>query len=319
MTASYFDNYSSHPNGRIWMSWDNSKIELRFMECSSQHLHCGVYSLKGDFLFWLTGIYAHNQLDLRRRLWKNILNIHAKQTGPWCIIGDFNNVLTAQDRTGGKLVQVVEYADLENMMQITQLSEMDSVGDYYTWSNRQVAGTIYSRIDRALCNVEWFLKYSDHVLNILPPNLSDHSMLYVKGPKVQMRNNRFKFNNYLLEVAGFQEMAQNSWVKPVRGELMQALWLKLKRLKYAVKEFSKNVGNIQTKIKETRDNLHTAQAALASNRNGSNLIEEIKGLSADLIIYHEFEVARLIQRTKINWIRDGDESSKFFFAYLKAR
>ncbi|XP_058776902.1 uncharacterized protein LOC131651247 [Vicia villosa] len=319
MKGSYFDNYSAHPNGRIWICWDTSKVDLKLMNCSSQHIHCGVHALNGDFLFWLTGIYAHNQLDLRKRLWKNILGIYSKQTGPWCVIGDFNNVLGAQDRIGGKLVHGNEYIDLEQMMQDTQLSEMDSVGDYFTWSNKQVAGTIYSRIDRAICNVEWFLKYNNHSLNILPPNLSDHALLYIKGPQEMQRNNCFKFNNYLLEIVGFQDMAKKSWEKAVKGNPMQALWKKLKRLKYVVKEFSKTAGNMQTKINETRNKLHDAHISLMLNRNDGCLLESIKGLSADLIKYHEYEVARLAQRTKINWIRGGDENSKFFFAYLKAR
>ncbi|XP_058739151.1 uncharacterized protein LOC131611041 [Vicia villosa] len=315
----YVDNYQDHPNGRIWIVWDDSKVNLRVCNSSSQHIHCGVYKLNGEFLFWLTGIYAHNQLELRRKLWKEIIKIHSTQTGPWCAIGDYNNVASAQDRIGGKLVGIHEYCDLIHMMQITEMAEMDNVGEHFTWSNRHITGTIYSRIDRAICNSDWFLKYNNHTLSVLPPNLSDHSMLFISGPAEGRRNNHFKFNNYLLDINGFQVMAKESWEKPVRGSAMQRLWFKLQRLKKDVKRFSRDNGNLMSTLQDVRAKLHQAQLELSNNRQDPSIIERIKQLSNDINMIHEHEYSRMRQRTKLNWIRQGDDNSKFFFAYLKTR
>ncbi|XP_058777040.1 uncharacterized protein LOC131651391 [Vicia villosa] len=81
-------------------------------------------------------------------------------------------------------------------------------------------------------------------------------------------------------------MARVSWEKPVRGDPMHRLWIKLHRLKADVKKTT---------------------------------IGRVKQLSEELIKLHNHEEARLIQRTKINWIRQGDENSHFFYAYLKSR
>lgn len=48
------------------------------------------------------------------------------------------------------MVTETKYIDLATMMDNAWLFEMDSVGDYYTWSNKEVDETIYSRIDRVL-------------------------------------------------------------------------------------------------------------------------------------------------------------------------
>jgi hypothetical protein len=69
-------------------------------------------------------------------------------------MGDFNNVHKAADRIGGRLVHESEYSDLVSMMQQANLSEMDNIGDYFTWYNKHAAGAIYSRIDRILGNVD---------------------------------------------------------------------------------------------------------------------------------------------------------------------
>lgn len=252
-------------------------------------------------------------------LWKNIERIHTNQVGLWCVIGDFNNVTTSQDRIGGKLVQENEYVDLINMMKHTGLAEMDSQGDYYTWSNKQSVGTIHSRIDRAICNIDWFLKYSTHILCNLPPNISDHSMLHISGTVGIRKWNHFKFNNYLLDVNGFQDMVNRSWTNPARGNPMQILWYKLQRLKTDIKNFSKQHDNIKQKLVEARENLHKAQTDFMSNRQDSSILSQIQQYTEDIIRLHEHEHHRIKKRLKLDWIRQGDDNSRFFFASLKAK
>lgn len=44
------------------------------------------------------------------------------------VIGDFNNVLTIEDKVGGSYVHVVEFYDFEFMMDAVGLYEHDNVG-----------------------------------------------------------------------------------------------------------------------------------------------------------------------------------------------
>lgn len=52
------------------------------------------------------------------------------------------------------MVHENEYKDLISMMDRTNLIEMDSIGDYCTWSNKNIENVIYSRIDHVLANVD---------------------------------------------------------------------------------------------------------------------------------------------------------------------
>lgn len=176
LNGNYLDNYTCHANGRLWIHWDLNRVDVKCASRTSQLIHCGVYDVTGNFKFWLTAIYASNALDRRKILWKDIEKIHETHQGAWCVVGDYNNVAKAQDRIGGNMVTEAEFVDLQNMMDITGLSEMDSIGDFFTWSNKRSADPIYSRIDRVLANVLWFQENTDKVLNVLPPNVSDHSL-----------------------------------------------------------------------------------------------------------------------------------------------
>ena len=133
----YIDNYAAHINGRLWIYWDNSKLNIRCLLKTSQAIHCGVYDVVGNFKFWLTAVYALNRLEDRKLLWKTIEKICKSYQGPWCLIGDYNNVANAQDRIGGNIVTESEFEDFQGMLTKIGLSEMDTTGDFFTWSNKQ--------------------------------------------------------------------------------------------------------------------------------------------------------------------------------------
>lgn len=87
------------------------------------------------------------------------------------VVGDFNNMLTSADRIGGNQVHIIEFEDLNNMMNETKLFEHDTRGNHFTWTNKQVQGLIYSRIDRAICIREWFVKYPDCEIEVLQAHI----------------------------------------------------------------------------------------------------------------------------------------------------
>lgn len=97
------------------------------------------------------------------------------------MLKDFNNMMKSQDRIGGRMVIEADYIDLQKMMHQAGLSEMDNIRENYTWFNKHTIDPIYFRIDRVLANTDWFLAHMDTTLQILPPNISDHAMLYLFG------------------------------------------------------------------------------------------------------------------------------------------
>ena len=158
----YLDNYTHHPNGRIWILWDPTQVDIRLVTGNAQFrlvtgnaqfLHCELFDKSGVRMIWLTAIYALNHLEDRRLLWNDVQRLEPHIQGNWLLMGDFNNVLTAQDRIGGSLVQPGEYCDLASMMDTAGLSELDSIGEHFTWHNRHTQDPIYSRIDRVIGNM----------------------------------------------------------------------------------------------------------------------------------------------------------------------
>ncbi|XP_058722177.1 uncharacterized protein LOC131593630 [Vicia villosa] len=292
----FVDNYSHHSNERIWIHWNEGMVDIRVMNSSSQHIHCGVYDTHGNFRYWLTAIYALNHLEGRMRLWDGIANIHRTQQGPWCVVGDYNNVLTTQDRMGGNLVTEAEYEDLHNMMNSTGLGDMDSCGDFFTWFNNQIRNPIYSRIDRLLANVEWFHLYSEATLNILPSSVSDHALLHVSLAKTRSLPKLFRFSNHLVAIEGFERVVRERWLKPARGRPMQVLWHKLQRLKAALGVLRKPFNDIRLNLEKCRTALQNAQASLQHDRTNCIIIERVKNLTVEVVKWNTREEQILQQR-----------------------
>ncbi|XP_058765189.1 uncharacterized protein LOC131638637 [Vicia villosa] len=267
---------------------------------------------QGSFMYYLTAVYAHNHLAQRRILWKNIEHIFITIQGPWCILGDFNNVMNAQDRMGGRMVSEAEYKDLHEMLTHTGLSEMHSSGDHFTWSNKHASEPIYSRIDRMLGNTAWFQSTSDKILKCLPPNVSDHALLcFMNNTKRKCKSRRFKFYNCITDLVGFQDVVKQSWNVPILGTAMYILWNKLQRLKPVLTQFSSNISNMSLQLRNARTELNEAQNDLNQNRMDPVGILKVKELTEKVIQLNSFEDSMLRQKSKIEWLTKGDSKSAY--------
>ncbi|XP_058776119.1 uncharacterized protein LOC131650425 [Vicia villosa] len=246
----YLDNYNKHANGRVWIMWDNNK---------------------------LTAIYADNKLERRRNLWKDIEKINSTQQGPWCLMGDYNNVLHTDDRIGGKEVHEGEFCDLANMMTKCGLVDLDKIGDKYTWSNKHVSGTIYSCIDRALANKEWFHQRMQWELHVLEPNISDHAMLCLRNRQQDSKPKRlFKFLNKVTDVPEYREHVERNWNRRGRNDSHVKLWDKLLRLQPIIKKLSKPFRGINMQIERARRELEDVQKSIVQDRGNKDLTKEEK-------------------------------------------
>ncbi|CAI8611540.1 unnamed protein product [Vicia faba] len=164
------------------------------------------------------------------------------QQGPWCLIGDFNNVLKSQDIIGGSIVTEAECSDLQDFMDNNNLLEMDLIGDYYTWSNKHFTVTIYSSIDGLLANVDWFYNHLNSTLRNLPPLVSDHSLLYLASqPRVEKHHTRVRFVYCVTDVDGYTDMVKDSWNTPLVGRPMYVLWNKLRRVEPVLYKMHKSL------------------------------------------------------------------------------
>lgn len=70
----------------------------------------------GENTFFLSCIYGEPANDGRSRVWERLSRIGAKKTEPWCLIGDFNEILSNAKKTGGPRRSEALFLPFANML-----------------------------------------------------------------------------------------------------------------------------------------------------------------------------------------------------------
>lgn len=66
------DNYNDHDNGRIWIVWKQNEVKVKVLKSADQYIHVEVYGLDQYLYYTVTVIYAFNQIEKRKVIWKEI-------------------------------------------------------------------------------------------------------------------------------------------------------------------------------------------------------------------------------------------------------
>ncbi|KZV38718.1 hypothetical protein F511_33874 [Dorcoceras hygrometricum] len=89
------------------------------------------------------------------------------------VIGDFNSILSQDDKCGGTLVTNREIRDFVDCITCLELVDTQHVGCFYTWTNNVVC----TKLDRVLINSTWLNSAFDAFTEFLAPScISDHSL-----------------------------------------------------------------------------------------------------------------------------------------------
>ncbi|XP_019236699.1 PREDICTED: uncharacterized protein LOC109216932 [Nicotiana attenuata] len=184
-------------------------------------------------------------------------------------MGDFNAVLTEQDRINGTPIYENDTVDFKEFIQDCNMAELRSVGAQFTWSNN----TVSSRIDRGVGNAEWMLAYPLLHIVIMAPYFSDHAPLAIVLTEQQSKRYRpFRFFNFIAEHAKFQQSVEKGWKSINKGDHMENIWGKLKKFKQEIKKINTTqYSGIGDKIKSCRQQLMEVQEDLRIQRNSNEL------------------------------------------------
>ncbi|XP_062080322.1 uncharacterized protein LOC133785078 [Humulus lupulus] len=258
--------------------------------------------------FSATFVNDLHTLEERKVLWKSLSKL-ARPVSSWIILGDFNAIFTAKDRSGGKPVSKVELLDSSQWLAGNHLDALKSTGSFFTWTNTQDGSArIYSKIDHVFANEEWLDLFPNTIAMFNWETISDHysciiSMLAVENLGVKL----FHFYNFWTDHVDFKEMDLESWRKPIKGTGLKAVYLKTMRLKHKLKRFNRDhIGDIGVHYQKAKDQYQEALFLAQLHPCDFTLQDKAKAAADTFRIqehmYHNF----LAQRSKITWLRKGD-------------
>ncbi|KAF8401226.1 hypothetical protein HHK36_012155 [Tetracentron sinense] len=121
--------------------------------------------------------FIYGPIEYRRRyhLWNQLAHEGERIQVPWLLTGDFNDILTNDEKEGGKVREQYKMQSFQQMVSQARLIEIEAKGPAFTWCNHRQSGQfIQARLDRAMGNPEWCRMLPDALVFNLDDIGSDH-------------------------------------------------------------------------------------------------------------------------------------------------
>lgn len=163
--------------GGILLAWDESVTMLSRPHYTPNSLTALVQSL-GAREWWMTCVYGPQEDSAKVEFMQELVDIRDLHTGPWLIAGDFN-LLVTQDDKSNDMVNRRMLGRFRAKLNRWELKELYLNGRRYTWSNERQVATL-EKIDHVFVSNEWDEAFPSCFLLALGMAVSDHCPLLLE-------------------------------------------------------------------------------------------------------------------------------------------
>ncbi|KAL0310434.1 UNVERIFIED_CONTAM: hypothetical protein Scaly_2928700 [Sesamum calycinum] len=228
-------------------------------------------------------------------------------------LGDFNAVIDDSEVNGRAADTTASMTEFRNCIMTTGLIHLPFTGCPYSWHNcSEGSRSLWKRLDRMLVNEAWLDKWPDSAYLVALPSTSDHSPLIIQGGNRGTDHGLFRFDNYLAKRSGFIASVNRIWQHKIPGTAMYEVVHKLKALKTTFRQQRKAIGNLSENVKLAKDFLDKAQELFTTYKEDV-LLHLVKCCRMVYSVAVKMEENMLHQRSKLQWLKHGDQNSKIFF------
>ena len=214
--------------------------------------------------------------------------------------------------------------DFQSAVTTCNLTDLAATGPTFTWTNKRPVNPIAKKLDRVLVNENWLDKYPHSYTSFEPSGVSDHVRCWIRLETAPPGNKRpFKFFNFPADHPDFMDSVSTVWESTeALFHSTSALYRfhhKLKLLKPILRRLNKNkFGNIPQRTKEALDVLCDKQKA-ALQQPCTTTFEELAVATTTWNHWAEIEESFLRQKSRITWLKHGDQNTLFFFRIVQSR
>lgn len=290
--------------GGLLLAWDES-LDLKVVLSTNHLINCMVSRQEHPDPWQMSLVYGPACPQSRPDFLELLHEVGRSFQGDWVIMGDFNMLLTSEDKRGGKPIAGPSRNPFRFFVDEFELIDLGFIGFPFTWSNKRVGSAlVQERLDRGFANSSWKLTYPEASITHLQAFRSDHRpllfQLYSSQPSLAKP---FRFESMWVTHLGTGTIIQTAWHK---SSSFMARFINTKR---ALKDWNKkSFGMVQVRIRQLKDLLTDLQSQPHAIRNS----EAEATIQHELNEYLKREELLWRDKAKSRWIAEGDANTRFF-------
>ncbi|KAM1011440.1 hypothetical protein FF1_046643 [Malus domestica] len=227
---------------------------------------------------------------------------------PWICARDFNEILSADKKSGGRHWHRTGTPILQSFLNNIELLDLGFVGPKFTWRATRNGDLVQERLDRGLINGNWQVRWPNSVIIHENVRASDHCPLVLmtepKAPKCKLL---FRFEAFWCKEEGCRETIARCWNVENVGGRMEAWKAKIQTTKCGLIRLSTDKFKAR-KFELQRLNSHLGSLQQNWEANGTE-IDEVTTMINRLEAQEEEYWA---SRSRIQWLQAGDSNTAFF-------
>lgn len=277
-----FDKYefvlSRGASGGIIIIWCSSQFSATVIHKENFVLTLQLTPVHSTKIWYLSNIYGPCDGPKREEFVQWFQNIHIDIEQLWLLMCDFNFIRSLENRNlpGGNLEDIFTFNEI---ISNHALLEIPIKGRQYTWSNMQEQ-PLLEQLNWFFSSAEWISLFPNMLVKPLSKPISDHTPCVLTVDTAIPKCNLFHFESFWPDHPGFMNVLKESWCKPTKcSSSATNISAKLKRLRYALKKWSKSLSKLSLLIQNCNtvllnlDELENLRSLTIPERNFRNILK----------------------------------------------
>lgn len=201
--------------GRLAVLWKRSfELVFNYVDKNLMDFHVQYE----NFGFFLSCVYGDPMYSRRHVVWERLSRIGVQRKQPWAMIGDFNEILSNEEKIGGPRRSDNSFKSVGEMLEACGVSELFGSGNGFTWAGRRSNLWIQSRLDRAFVNKAWSVLFPAGSQLFLEMRGSNHRpVLLTLMDSHEKYRGSFRFDSRMLNKPEVRNAILQAWTISKNG------------------------------------------------------------------------------------------------------
>jgi len=131
-----------------------------------------------------SAVYTPAQTQDKNAFCDYLKHLHDVIDLPWCLMGDFNEMLLSSNKIGGSPLKVSKTQRLSDFLAYSKGVDANVHGLIFTWKKFLRGQLIYEKLDRVIFREDCLQLFSNYLVTNGPFTCSDHSYVLLNTAPV---------------------------------------------------------------------------------------------------------------------------------------